>query len=71
MLLFRGEEHIGRWCAQWNQPAGATLTIHQVWRLARAFYGTKMSPDWRRPTLEEIEGVLSRLGLTGAYWDLR
>ena len=36
MLLFRDEEHIDRWCTQWNQLRGATLTIDQAWELARA-----------------------------------
>jgi hypothetical protein len=71
MLLFRGEEHIGRWCAHWNQPAGAALTIHQAWQLARAWYGNKMSPDWRRFTLEETESLMAGLGLIGPFWNLR
>jgi hypothetical protein len=71
MLLFRGEEHIGRWCAQWNQPPGATLTINQAWQLARAWYRNKMDPDWRRFTLQETESLMAGLGLTGPFWNLR
>ena len=71
MLLFRGEEHIDRWCAQWNQPRGGILTIPQAWKLADAWYGNKMEPDWRRSTLDETEALLSRLGLTGPFWNLR
>ena len=71
MLLFRDGEHIGRWCAQWNQPEGAALSIHQAWHLARAWYGTKMSADWRRLTLEETEALIRGLGLTEPFWDLR
>ena len=71
MLLFRGEEHIDRWCAQWNQPRGATLTIDQAWHLAGAWYGNKMDPAWRRATVDETEGLLSKLGLTGSFWNLR
>lgn len=71
MLLFRGEEHIDRWCAQWNQPRGATLTLDQAWQLARAWYGNKMKPEWRRATLEETEALLAEIGLTGPFWSLR
>ena len=71
MLLFRGEEHIDRWCKQWNQPKGATLTIEQGWQLARAWYQHKMEPDWQRPTLEETEALLAQLDLTGPFWNLR
>jgi hypothetical protein len=71
MLLFRGEEHIDRWCAQWNMPRGGALTIAQAWELAKAWYGEKMSPDWRRATVDEAEALLTRIGLTGPFWNLR
>jgi len=71
MLLFRAEEHIENWRAQWNQPRGATLTIDQAWRLADAWYRNKMDPSWRRATLEETEVLLANLGLTGPFWNLR
>jgi len=71
MLLFRGGEHIDRWCGQWNLPRGATLTIDQAWQLAGAWYRNKMEPDWRRATVDEAEALLARLGLTGSFWSLR
>ena len=71
MLLFRADEHIDRWCSQWNQPRGAKLTIQQAWDRARAWYRNKMDPNWRRATLEETEAILSRIGLTGPFWSLR
>jgi hypothetical protein len=71
MLLFRAEEHIDRWCSQWNLPRGATLTIDQAWLLAHAWYHNKMDPDWRRATPQETEALLVRLGLTGPFWNLR
>ena len=71
MLLFRDEEHIDRWCAQWSQPRGATLTLDQAWQLADAWYGHKMDRDWRRATLDETEALLAKLGLTGPFWSLR
>jgi hypothetical protein len=71
MLLFRAEEHIEIWRRQWNQPRGATLTIDQAWRLADAWYRNKMDPGWRRATLEETEALLTNLGLTGPFWNLR
>jgi len=71
MLLFRGEEHVARWCVQWSQARGALLTIDQAWRLARAWYQNKMDPAWRRATLEETERLMASLGLTGPFWNLR
>jgi hypothetical protein len=71
MLLFRGEEHIDVWRTQWSQPRGAMMTIDQAWRLAVAWYGDKMDPQWRRATLDETEAFLADIGLTGPFWNLR
>lgn len=72
MLLFRGEEHIGRWRRQWSQPHGATMTLAAAWGLARAWYGVPRNrPEWRRYTVEEAKRVFAGLGLTGEFWSLR
>lgn len=71
MLLFRAEEHVERWRRQWGQPPGGVLTIPQAWELAKAWYGSKLSPEWRRATVEEAEELLQRIGLTGEFWRLR
>ena len=71
MLLFRGEEHIDRWCAQWSQQRGATMTIDQGWRLAHAWFHNKLDADWRRATLDETEKLFGEIGLTGPFWNLR
>lgn len=72
MLLFRSEEHIARWCQQWNLPHGATLPLDQAWRLACAwFHADRGAPDWRRPPVETVEALFDTLGLTGEFWRLR
>ena len=43
----------------------------QGWQLARAWYSEKLSPDWRRKTLEESEAMLAGIGLTEPFWSLR
>jgi hypothetical protein len=71
MLLFRSEEHVERWCAQKNLPRGAAFAPEIGWRLAQAWYHHKMTPEYRRFTLEEAEALLASLGLTGAFWNLQ
>ncbi len=72
MLLFRSEEHIERWCQQWQLERGAQLSLDQAWHLAQAWYGPdRRDPSWRRKTVEETEAVLTDLGLTGPFWKLR
>ncbi len=71
MLLFRSEEDIDRWCAFRELPRGGTMSPEQCWRLAQAWYGDKLSPDWRRKTPEEAEAALAGVGLSGPFWSLR
>lgn len=47
------------------------MTPEVGWRLAHIWYGDKLSPAWRRKTLEEAEAVFGSLGLTGPFWSLR
>ena len=70
MLLFRSEEHVGRWLAATGLPPGATLPLEQGWRLAGAWYAGRMSPSWRARTTAEAQAVLDGVGLTGPFWRL-
>ena len=71
MLLFRSEEHVDRWCERTGLPRGDTFTLEQCWQLARAWYATRLAPDWRRPSADEAQALLTRLGLTGPFWQLK
>jgi hypothetical protein len=71
MLLFRSEEHIDRWCRQWNIPRGATLPLGQAWRLARAWFTDRREPGWRRRTVAETEALFKELELNSEFWSLR
>lgn len=71
MLLFRDEEHVDRWCEARELARGALVRPEQAWRLASGWYKDKLKPDWRRHTVDEAEGLLGSVGLTGAFWNLR
>lgn len=47
------------------------MTPEQCWQMARAWYGSKLDPDWRRATVDEAEAMLAEVGLTGPFWALR
>jgi hypothetical protein len=70
MLLFRSEQHVDRWCRQWNRPRGGTLTLDQGWRLATEWYGDRLDPNWRPKTVSEAETAFARIGLVGDFWKL-
>ncbi len=72
MLLFRSEEHVGRWCKAWRMEQGAILTLDQQWQLAQAWYSAdRRDPLWRRKTVDETEAAFAALGLTGPFWNVR
>lgn len=70
MLLFRSEEHVRLWTEHRGSSMGATLTPEQGWRLAKAWYEDRLSPDWTRKTPEEAQAVFEEIGLTGSFWEL-
>lgn len=49
---------------------GATLTLETAWELARAWYGDRLDPTWRRRDPDETAALFRRLGLTGGFWEL-
>ena len=68
MLFFRSEEHVDRWCTQWNLDKGGLLSPDQAWRLAQAWYGAdRRESAWRRKTVEETEALFAELGLTSDF----
>jgi len=71
MLLFRSEEHVGRWSALRDLPKGYVLTVDQTFRLAREWYHDKLKADWRRKTPDQTAALVESLGLTGPFWRLK
>ena len=41
-----------------------------LWRLASAWYGDRLEPNWRPRTRDESQAILSGVGLTGPFWQL-
>lgn len=68
MLLFRSEEEIDRWCAAAGEPRGEAVPLRQVWDLSRAWYGNRMSPDFRGRTVEQAVEIFNQAGLTSDFW---
>ena len=68
MNLFRSEEHIGRWLG--GRAPGATITVSELSELAHAWWGDRVSSDWRPHYREQNQAILDRLGLTAEFWRL-
>ena len=46
------------------------MTIPQAWDLAQQWYGSRLEPDFRRPTKDEAQAIFERVGLKGPFWRL-
>jgi hypothetical protein len=68
MNLFRSEEHVTRWLA--GREPGATISVTKLCELAHAWWGSRLSPDWRPRSRDESQAILDGLGLTGGFWRL-
>ncbi len=71
MTLFRSEEHVQRWLDRTRNTRGATIPLEQVWRLAKAWYTDPRDRNWRPRTRDESQAVLSSVGLTDSFWELK
>jgi hypothetical protein len=71
MLLFRSEEHVARWCRVWKIPRGAIFSIRVGQRLAKAWYGDRLSRNWQPFSPQQAQAVLNKVGLRSNFWRLQ
>ncbi len=70
MLFFRSEEQVRVWCAERAVPVRPLVRIDQLWRLATAWYSTRLQESSRRPQPQEMRQIFAELGLEGDFWDM-
>jgi hypothetical protein len=46
------------------------LTVEQGRNFAKAWYGDRLSPDFRGRTSAEAEAIFHKTGLTSVFWRL-
>lgn len=69
MLFFRSEELARSWCASKSVPLRPLVTLEQLWGLATTWYGSRLTPDSRRPQATEMRSIFAGLGLNDDFWD--
>ena len=70
MRLFRSEEHVARWSEETGHPVGDVFSLDSLWRLAQLWFADRLSPSWRRRTLDEASAMFAASGLEGTFWKL-
>jgi len=46
------------------------MPLDQAWTLSKAWYGNRLSHDFRRPTPDEARAIFEATGLRGAFWSI-
>jgi hypothetical protein len=46
------------------------MSLDQAWDLSVKWYGNRLAPDFRRPTVDEARAIFASVGLTGDFWKL-
>ena len=70
MLLFRSEEHAGRWeAAAGTTGTGRVVTLPQAWTMALGLFGGRRERHWRRSAAQARE-AFAAAGLMGPVWDV-
>jgi hypothetical protein len=59
---------VDAWCEAELRPRGETLTLQKTWELSEAWYGNRLSLDYRGRTAEEIREVFDGVGLRDEFW---
>jgi hypothetical protein len=59
---------VDAWCEAQNRPRGKTLPLQKTWELSEAWYGNRLSPDYRGRTAEQIREVFDGVGLRDEFW---
>ena len=70
MRLFRSEEHVTAWSTAAGVPVGAVFGVESLWRLAQLWFHDRLSPSWRRRTVDEAHAAFEQSGLAGPFWRL-
>jgi hypothetical protein len=47
------------------------MSVQQGWRLAREWYGDRLSPNWRPKAVTEAQNLFAQIGLVGEFWKLQ
>ena len=70
MLVFENEDQINDWVKRHNIPKGDVQPIENIWALSKEWYGSHLSPEWAKWTMQEAKAMFARYNLTGETWQL-
>lgn len=69
MLFFRSEELAKAWCEAHGTTIRPLVTMDQLWALSTIWYSTRLDPEARRPTADEMPAIFASIGLDHEHWN--
>jgi hypothetical protein len=70
MLFFRSEEEVAAWRQARNVLTGETMTLAQLWELAKRWYGNRLEASYHGRSLDKAQQIFRELGFTAPFWYL-
>jgi hypothetical protein len=70
VLPFRTTADIEKWCGRHGVRMGQAVRLTQVAKLARAWYGSHSSPEWKKWSVADAQEIFTQVGLTSDFWKL-
>jgi hypothetical protein len=46
------------------------VTLEQLWQLAVAWYGNRLTVESRRPVGDEVRHIFQEIALRGEFWEM-
>jgi len=69
MLFFRSEELAKAWCDARETTVRPLVTMDQLWALSKIWYSTRLDPEARRPSADEMPSIFASIGLENDHWN--
>lgn len=71
ILFFEDDEAVAEWCAKRRLPAGRSVPLDQLWRLAGAWFGGARFPGPHLRHRSDLEAIFRSVGLDDDFFALK
>ena len=70
MLIFENEAQIDQWSNKHRIPKGDVQPIENIWEFSKVWYGKHLSPEWKKWSSEDANGIFRKFNLTHKVWSV-
>lgn len=70
-LLFCNRSHVQEWLEKTGNICGTILDLSTLWTLATQWYKGRLTPEYRRRTMDEAANFFASIGLKEDFWSTK